>query len=123
VKFIFLCIIFPLAACSSHPVESDLFGKYIISTNAGVDAIELKPNGVYIHSYSIKDVPQQQQGAWKLELLQAGPTIVLDNFQNLFEEKSRKQNSYTYLLLVQKNFWNIYLITNIDLNTGYQKQS
>jgi len=124
VKFIFLCVIFSLTACSPHLVENDLFGKYIISTNTGTDVIELKSNGVYIHSHSIKDdSTQQQQDSWKLEILQAGPTVVLDNFQNLFEEKSGTQNSYTYLLLVQKNFWSIYLITNIDLNTGYQKQS
>jgi len=123
-KFIFICIIFFLTACSRPLLEKDLFGKYIISTSTGVDAIELKSNGVYIHSHSIKDDPtQQQQGSWKLEILQAGPTVVLDDFQNLSKEKSEKQDSYTYLLLVQKNFLDIYLITNIDLNTGYQKQS
>lgn len=115
-------------ACSQNFTESDLIGKYIISTDDGVDTIELKSNGTYIHSYSIKGGPvQQQQGSWDIETFQAGPTVVLTNFQSIFpEDNIEKQNSKItsyYLFLVRKNFDDIYLITNIDLNIGYEKQS
>jgi hypothetical protein len=45
---------------------------------------------------------------------------VLNSFRPLLGEDVREQS--TYLLLVKKSFGDLYLITDIDLDTGYKRQ-
>lgn len=84
--------------------------------------IELDRHGTYIHVYkATSGQVDQQEGKWTLESLQAGPTVVLSDFRPLLGENVRGRG--TYLLLVRKSFGTYYLITDIDLNAGYKKQS
>jgi hypothetical protein len=111
-----------LSGCSSHYSIEDLAGKYVLSVDGGIDTVELDKNGTYIHTYKGKDTQiDQQEGKWTLENLQAGPTVVLNDFLPLRENNT--QRPLFYLLLVKKSFGTYYLITNIDLNEGYKKQS
>lgn len=110
-----------LMGCSNHYSTKDLAGKYALSVNGAVDTIELELNGTYTHTYTAKGgQTDRQDGTWALEDLQAGPTVVLNDFHPLLSETVRGQG--TYLLLVKKSFGSLYLITNIDLNEGYKKQ-
>jgi len=76
-----------LAGCSSHYSAGELAGKYVLSVDGGIDSIELNANGTYSHVYTAKsgDVGHQED-TWSLEELQAGETVVLNNFRPLLEE-------------------------------------
>jgi hypothetical protein len=121
-KFAFVFMGALLAGCSSHYSAGELAGKYVLSVDGGTDTIELEANGKYLHSYVAKsgDVGRQED-TWGLEELQAGSTVVLNNFHPLSGESPRERGSYN-LLLVKRSFGTLYLITNIDLNEGYKKQ-
>jgi hypothetical protein len=120
-KFALACIIFLLSSCSSQVSVSDLVGNYTVSNGSGVDAIELKQDGTYVHDYTVKGgSPQRQQGSWDLETLQAGQTVALNDFHPLPGESTEGKG--IYLLLVKRSFGRIHLITNIDLDAGYEKQ-
>jgi hypothetical protein len=111
-----------LAGCSNHYSAADLVGKYALSVDGGTDTIELESNGKYRHSYAAKNgAVDHQEDAWTLEELQAGSTVVLNNFHPLMGESDRERGSY-HLLLVKRSVGTLYLITNIDLNEGYKKQ-
>jgi hypothetical protein len=111
-----------LLGCSRHYSSRDLVGKYELPVDGGVDSIELQADGTYLHGYKSKSgQTDQQEGTWTLEELQAGSTVVLNDFHPLLAEHVRGQG--TYLLLVKSFFGNPYLITNIDLNEGYKKSS
>jgi hypothetical protein len=110
-----------LSGCSSHYSIGDLAGKYVLSVDGGTDTIELGKNGTYIHTYKAKTAQvDQQEGKWTFENLQAGPTVVLNDFRRLLGKDA--QRPVFYLLLVKKSFGTYYLITDIDLNEGYKKQ-
>ena len=111
-----------LAGCSSHYSAADLAGRYVLAIDGGTDTIELEANGKYLHSYAAKsgDVGRQED-TWNLEDLQAGATVVLNNFRSLSGEDARERGSYR-LLVVKRLYGDLYLITNIDLNEGYKKQ-
>ncbi len=111
-----------LAGCSSHYSAGELAGKYVLSVDGEIDSIELNANGTYSHVYTAKsgDVGHQED-TWSLEELQAGETVVLNNFRPLLEENT--QGKGTYLLLVKRSLGHLYLITNIDLGTGYERRS
>jgi hypothetical protein len=111
-----------LAGCSSHFSVGELAGKYVLSLDGGTDTIELSANGTYSHTYTAKSGNVgHQEDTWTLEELQAGPTVVLNNFHLLYKEDVGGRGAY-YHLLVNRSFGNLYLITNIDLNEGYKKQ-
>ena len=115
-------IIALLTGCSSHISAEELAGSYALSVDGGTDTVELNSNGTYTHSYKTKSgLVDQQVEAWSLEDLQAGPTVVLNNFRPLLEENI--QGKGTYLLLVKRSFGHLYLITNIDLGAGYERRS
>ena len=118
-----LFVISLLAGCSSHYTSADLAGRYVLAVDGGTDTIELEANGKYLHSYAVKKA--EKSGIKKtrgiLEDLQAGPTVVLNNFHSLAGEDARERGSYR-LLLVKRVYGELYLITNIDLNEGYKKQ-
>lgn len=110
-----------LAGCSSHYSVSDLAGKYVFSHDGLVDTVVLDATGTYSESYRSKNGQAgRQEGTWNLEYLQAGPTVVLNNFRSPFREDGQKPGFY--FLLVERSFGSLYLITNIDLNEGYKKQ-
>jgi hypothetical protein len=110
-----------LAGCSNRYSVGELAGKYVLPVDGGVDTIELAANGKYTHTYKAKSgEADHQDGAWTLEDLQAGSTVVLENFRPLLAENVRGQG--TYLLRVKRSLGNLYLITNIDLDEGYKKQ-
>jgi hypothetical protein len=111
-----------LTGCSSHITAGELAGSYSLSVDGGTDTVELNSNGTYTHSYKAKSgLVDHQVEAWSLEDLQAGPTVVLNNFRSLLDENT--QGKGTYLLLVKRSFGRFYLITNIDLGTGYERRS
>jgi hypothetical protein len=115
-------VIAMLTGCASHYSAGDLAGKYALSVDGGVDTIQLGTNGTYSHTYKARGgQTDHQEGSWSLEDLQAGPTVVLDNFRPLLSENVRGRGFY-YLLVVKKSFRGLYLITNIDLGEGYKKQ-
>jgi hypothetical protein len=120
-NFIFCFAVLLLAGCSKHYSAAELVGKYILSVNQGADIIQLEPNGTYVHIYNANDkLIHSQSGEWGLEALQAGPTVVLKKFHfNLSEDI--KEDGY-YLLLVEGSFPHIRLITDIDLNEGYERE-
>ena len=121
-KFASVFMVALLAGCSSHYSAGELAGKYALSVDGGTDAIELSANGTYSHTYTAKSgYVGHQEDTWTLEELQAGPTVVLNNFHLLFKEDVGGRGAY-YLLLVKRSFGTLYLITNIDLNDGYKKQ-
>jgi hypothetical protein len=110
-----------LSGCPSHYSIEDLAGKYVLSVDGGIDTVDLDRNGTYVHTYKGKNAQvDQQEGKWTLENLQAGPTVVLNDFRP-FREKNTQRPVF-YLLLVERWFGTYYLITNIDLNEGYKKQ-
>jgi hypothetical protein len=121
-KFASIFMVALFVGCSSHYSAGELAGKYVLSVKGGTDTIELGANGKYVHSYVAKsgDVGRQED-TWNLEELQAGSTVVLNNFHPLSGESTRARDSYN-LLLVKRSFGTYYLITNIDLNEGYKKQ-
>jgi hypothetical protein len=121
-KFIPVLMAALVAGCSSHYSAGELAGKYVLSVDGATDTIELEANGKYLHSYAAKsgDVGRQED-TWTLEEMQAGSTVVLNNFHPLLRESARERGSY-YLLLAKRSFGTLYLITNIDLNEGYKKQ-
>jgi hypothetical protein len=111
------------AGCSSHYSAGDLAGKYVLSVDGGTDTIELSADRTYSHTYTAKSgYVGHQEGTWTLEELQAGQTVVLNNFHLLFKEDVGGRGAYN-LLLVKRSFGDLYLITNIDLDEGYKKQS
>jgi hypothetical protein len=111
-----------LTGCSSHITAGELAGSYSLSVDGGTDTVELNSNGTYAHSYKAKSgLVDHQVEAWSLEELQAGPTVVLKNFRSLLDENTEGKG--TYLLLVKRSFGRFYLITNIDLGTGYERRS
>jgi hypothetical protein len=121
-RFLPVFMIALLAGCSGHYSVGELAGKYVLSVDGGIDSIELSANGTYSHVYTAKsgDVGHQE-GTWSLEELQAGATVVLNSFRPLLGEDV--QGRGTYLLLVKRSFGDLYLITNIDLDTGYKRLS
>jgi hypothetical protein len=120
-RLVSLFAIAMLGGCSDHYSAADVAGKYVISVKGGgVDTIELSPDGTYTHSYKTEGGNVDHQGGtWGLEALQAGPTVVLNNFRPLLGEDIRGEG--TYLLLVQSSFGRITLVTNIDLGDGYKR--
>jgi hypothetical protein len=120
-KLIPVFIVTLLAGCSSHYSAADVAGKYVLAVDGGTDTIELDGNGKYRHSYAAKSgYVGRQEDTWSLEELQAGTTVVLNNFRNLSGSDVRERGSY-HMLLVKKSYGDLYLITNIDLNEGYRR--
>jgi hypothetical protein len=114
-----------LAGCSSHYSPAELAGKYVLPIDGGVDTIELAASRTCVHSYRAKSGEMDHQdGEWTLEDLQAGPTVVLDNFRPLLAEnlRLRRGPSFYHLLVEKSVFGNLYLIVDIDLDGGYKKQ-
>jgi hypothetical protein len=84
---------FLLMACSGSYTNAEIIGKYRISLGGGLDTIELKPGGVYIHSYRSKyGRVSRQSGTWDVESLQAGQTVMLNNFVSKDEDHSRARD-------------------------------
>ena len=76
-----------LTGCSSHFSVGELAGKYVLSVDRGTDTIELSASGTYSHTYTAKSGNvSHQEDTWTLEELQAGLTVVLNNFHLLFKE-------------------------------------
>ena len=120
-KFIPVFIVFLLTGCAGHYSAEEIAGRYVLQVDGGIDAIELDKTGTYTHSYRTKSgLVDRQVDAWSLETLQAGPTVVLENFRPLLGENI--QGRGTYLLLVKRSFRHVTLITNIDLDEGYERQ-
>ena len=108
--------------CSKNYTMEELAGRYAIGLDAATDFIELKSNGTYVHSYRTNEgFEDSQNGTWDLETLDAGRTVVLNHFRPILGEKFGGEGFY--LLEVRSFFGNVRLITNIDLNEGYVKQS
>lgn len=121
-RLISILSIILLIGCSTQISTAELSGKYLLSINGGIDTIILRADNTYTHSYVTKTGEMDNQnGTWTLEDLQAGPTVVLNNFHSLLNEGTVGEGFYN--LLVKKSFGDIYLITNIDLNDGYKKQT
>ncbi len=114
-----------LTGCSGGYSSADLAGKYVLSVDGGVDTIELSANGTCVHSYETKNAEMDHQGGtWTLEEPQAGSTVVLNDFPPLLAESFRGGGGPSiYLLLVERSFASIYLITDIDLDVGYKQRS
>jgi hypothetical protein len=109
-----------LGGCSKSVSKDSLVGKYVLRLNNGTDIIELYSSGEYLHRYFANDGhTAEQHGVWGLETLEAGPTVVINNFKPLTGDKP--QGNEIYLLLVRQSFGRFYLITNIDLNEGYER--
>ena len=109
-----------LGGCSKHYTMEELAGRYALAVDNGTDAIELKSDGTYIHSYKARSgSTTQQAGTWVLETQQAGPTVVLKEFRSLVGGDQRASFDF---LPVRTSFGHIYLLTNIDLNVGYERQ-
>lgn len=110
-----------LASCSSHYSIGNLAGKYVRSVGGGMDTITLNANGTYTETYRSANLHvSHQDGTWTLDELEAGPTVALNNFRPPLAKNGQRRG--IYLLLVQKSFGNLYLITNIDLGKGYKRQ-
>lgn len=121
IRLVPVLVVALLSGCSNHYSAEEIAGRYVIFVNGGVDAIELSPSGTYTHSYKTESGRvDHQEGAWGLETLQAGPTVVLNGFRPLLGEDVRGEG--TYLLRVKKSFGRISLITNIDLDQGYKRE-
>jgi hypothetical protein len=137
--FLLFCLILILGGCSRTFTNDQLIGKYEILQESGTDIIELNSNEIYKHIYKQKNgVMYQQSGKWNIEQLDSGSTVVLNNFhyynkddlyENIVEpnnENKPNDNLSTgayNLLLIKSYFGDIKLITNIDLNEGYEKVS
>jgi hypothetical protein len=103
-KFVFVLMVALLAGCSSRYSAGDLVGKYVLSVDGGIDTIELSANGTYSHTYTAKGGKlDHHEDTWNLEELQAGTTVVLNNFHLLFKEDVGGRGSYQ-LLLVKRSF-------------------
>lgn len=121
-RMVTACAIAMLTACASHYSAEDLAGKYVLSVDGGIDTLALNANGTYIDTYTAQSGQvRHQDGTWDLEHLQAGPSVVLNSFRSPFPRDGQKPGFY--FLLVERSFGRLYLITNIDLNEGYKKQS
>jgi hypothetical protein len=110
-----------LGACSASYSANDLAGRYDMSVNSGTESIELRSDGTYRHRITSEHGRNDEQsGTWALEKLQAGPTVVLSEFQSLprLEEGTKE----THLFLVRRSLGEVYLLTNIDLNVGFKKE-
>ena len=117
----FTLLSFALVGCSAHFSRENLAGKYVLSDSTGTGIIELKDDGTYIHSFQNKEgTNANQNGKWELENLDAGPTVTLTDFKPLPGEQGGGQGFY--LLKIRSFFGKITLITNQDLNVGYEKQ-
>ena len=113
----FLCFM----GCSEHLSKEKLAGKYVLSVSDGTDAIELKIDGTYTHSFQDKKGAQDTHtGTWQLQTLDAGLTVILDGFRPLMGEQI--QGEGFYLLPIKSSFGKITLITNLDTNEGYERQ-
>jgi hypothetical protein len=121
-KKIIIVFAIPCAHFGFYTVDSlnDLSGTYTLNVGGGTDVIQLKNDGTYIHDYRNNEAIFSQEGTWTLEHLEAGLTVTLNDFSALPGESI--QGRGFYLLAVRKFWGRIYLITNQDLNEGYEKQ-
>jgi hypothetical protein len=118
---VFALLSFSLVGCSAHPSKEKLVGKYVLRVSTGTDSIDLKDDGTYIHRFQCdQGTSATQNGRWELENLEAGPTVTLDDFRPLLRERIRGQGFY--LLTVRSFLGKITLITNPDLNEGYERE-
>jgi len=121
-KFLFVVIALLLSGCSEQYTLEKIAGKYLMCIGDAVDTIDLSPDGTYIHGYKDKSGRDiNQTGAWNIENLQAGYSIILNDFEIIQDNKLQMKG--IYILLIDKSMRNTYLITNIDLKEGYKKQS
>jgi hypothetical protein len=117
----FLASLVALGACSSEFRKDDLIGKYILNTGPGLDILELKRDGEYVHSVQEKGSANETlTGKWELERTRYSQVVTLDNFHALPGE-SANGNGY-YLLEPRRFFGSIRLVRNADLNEFYKKE-
>ncbi|NJA06292.1 hypothetical protein HC024_11260 [Methylococcaceae bacterium WWC4] len=120
--FALILLIVLTNGCAAKHSTDDFSGKYLLSVDGGADSIILNPDNTYNHIYVTKSGEKDQQdGTWTVEELEAGTTVVLTNFRSLHKEDIHGEG--IYMLLVKRIFGELYLITNIDLNEGYKKQT
>ena len=54
-------------------------------------------------------------------MIENQPSVELDKFQPLLDESTHIVGEGMNLLQVRSSFGNIYLVTNVDLNEGYER--
>ncbi len=115
-----ICVML-LVGCTHHYSRIELTGAYTLKVGHGTGILVLKSDGSYIHTFQRSGGSSTTaEGHWKLESLDAGPTVALDDFHRLPGEVSG--GAGYYLLPIESFFGEICLMTNEDNNECYVKR-
>jgi len=110
-----------LVGCSDKFTIEELAGTYTLNVGPGVDSVELRSDGIYIHSYQDSNVPKNESsGTWQLDTTPDGEFVTLNDFKPLPGENTTGRGYY--LLKPMHSFGSIRLMRNIDLNESYSKR-
>jgi hypothetical protein len=70
-----------LIGCSHSYNKSQLAGDYVLNVGPGIDRLELKSDGTYLHSFQREDGAKATvNGTWELASLDGDPTVTLHDF-------------------------------------------
>lgn len=112
------CLVLVLG-CSKAIDRSELVGKYEVQHKAGLEALELRSDGTYVHRFSpLRGGETQYSSNWRLEPYGGEPKVFVDNFVSNFPEKSEAGPIGT-LLGIEKKAGRIRLYVSYDLNLYY----
>ena len=100
-----------LSACS-HPVDvSTLAGKYTMNGGEGLETLELKPDGTYVHGYiDYSNAESGRSGSWELGDVDGAKTVTLHDYVAIRGEPTNGPD--IYLLKVEHSLTgNLRLVT------------
>ncbi len=114
-----MCLVL-LLGCSKVTDSSQVIGTYEAHHQNGVETLQLRPDGTYIHHFkAVNGTETTYSGKWQFEPYYGEPKVSLNNFPQHFPPNSHKETIGITLLGIEKDWGRVRLYLSYDRDEYY----
>ena len=110
-----------ISGCSKEINQEDIIGKFTANHDQGIDTLEIRTDGTYIHEFKSNEKSFINTDKWEFEKNDGKPVLTLSGFIAGFSDYGPKEPGFLYLAVERRVFSNIKLYINIDMGRYYEK--
>ncbi len=119
----FLSLLVLFGACRTNAIGvEDVVGKYAINRRGVTDAIEVRADGSYAHSFGAGASVRSQGGTWQLELTGGEQVITFNEFVFHIEGHGSGKPAF-WIVSPERVAGRTRLVVDDDVGLWYQQQT
>lgn len=119
-KNIIFLVLISLLSCNSTVKDEELFGLYIVSSTQGINLLELKSSGEYIHQYTSNSgsLSYKNKGSWKMFHNKQGEQRLEFSGFRFWDKKEGSPKTGFWIPIVEIYFGDIVLCFDPDISVS-----